>query len=276
LPMISEALVTTPAAMLLADDGRLLFDAAVRDYVPEFLGPGKDSVLVQDLLFHSSGLPEFLPVEETEGPEALLKAVCAIPLNPTPDMGTLRSDPDLVLLAEIGSRAAGRPIGRLLAESLYDPLRSTLSRSETNSNSPDSTITSRLQQKPDLAGTTHTIAALAQMLLNRGLYNHQRYLRAETVDRFASARRTSQGAQGLGWIKSTPADWRGRLFPRASYGSMDAGHLFLWIDPTRQMFIVLLTDPGTEPHNPQKIDDARRELCESVVHELAEAERKAR
>jgi beta-N-acetylhexosaminidase len=275
LPVLSEALVTTPAAMLLVDEGRLLLDAPVQDYLPEFRGPRKESVLVQDLLFHSSGLPESLPGTDTESYETLLTAVCAMPLNAASDTGTLKSVPDLILLAEIESRAAGRSLGSYLSENLYGPLHSNLSSVATDSNGRPP-IAGPEQKESNLASSARTIAVFSQMLLNRGLYDHRRYLRPETVDRFAAARRISQGSQGLGWIKPTSTDWQGRIFSRTSFGTSDAYELFLWIDPTKQLFILLLTNPGADPSDPQKVDNARRELCETIIQALPAIERKAR
>jgi CubicO group peptidase (beta-lactamase class C family) len=48
--------ITATAAMILVEEGLLGLNRPVRDYVPEFIGEGKDKVIVRHLLTHTSGL----------------------------------------------------------------------------------------------------------------------------------------------------------------------------------------------------------------------------
>lgn len=50
--------VTATAAMILVEEGRLGPNRPVSLYIPEFVGEGKDKVMVHHLLTHTSGLTE--------------------------------------------------------------------------------------------------------------------------------------------------------------------------------------------------------------------------
>src|SRR5262245_3166940 len=53
LTSISKPIAAT-AAMLLVEDGLLGLNRPVREYLPEFVGEGKDAVMVHHLLTHTS------------------------------------------------------------------------------------------------------------------------------------------------------------------------------------------------------------------------------
>jgi len=48
--------ITATAAMILVEDGLLGLNRPVSEYIPEFVGEGKDAVMVHHLLAHTSGL----------------------------------------------------------------------------------------------------------------------------------------------------------------------------------------------------------------------------
>ena len=50
LASLTKVLATTPAVMLLVEDGRLELDAPVSRYLPEFSGGAKDAVTLRHLL----------------------------------------------------------------------------------------------------------------------------------------------------------------------------------------------------------------------------------
>src|SRR6266700_5501530 len=54
---ITKAAVTSVLTMQLCDQGVLSLDETVATRLPDFQGPGKESVTVRHLLAHASGLP---------------------------------------------------------------------------------------------------------------------------------------------------------------------------------------------------------------------------
>ncbi len=292
LASLSKVIGTTSAAMMLVDSGRLLLDAAVQDYLPEFQGTDKEKVRVTNLLQHSAGLPAWLPIyKEAKGYDEVLKRVFATPLEYAPGSRRAYSDLGMILFGEIVSRAWGHPLDQLLAERLFGPLgmKSTLYR-------PSKELLDRIAPTEDdpwrqrvvrgevhdenayamggvaghagLFSTTHDLSVFAQMMLYRGIYDHRRYIRAETVDRFTGAPNAKGEAGALGWQKPSNSSWTGKLFTPAAYGHTGFTGTSIWIDPQRQLFIILLTNRVHPSRENSKIEQARREVAESVFRAL--------
>ncbi len=117
-----------------------------------------------------------------------------------------------------------------------------------------------------LFSTSHDLAVFAQMLLNRGMYDHRRYFRPETLERFTSA--PTAGSESLGWQKPSASSWIGRAFSPAAFGHTGFTGTSIWIDPQRQLFIVLLTNRVHPSRENTKINEARQKLTESILRAL--------
>lgn len=119
--------VTAIAVMQQVESGRLSLADPVQRYIPEFDGPGKDRILVEHLLTHTSGLPDMLPdnlvlrarlapmadfVRQTCRCDLLFDAGSRVSYQ---SMGTL-------LAAEIVERLTAQPLRELLAADVFGPL----------------------------------------------------------------------------------------------------------------------------------------------------------
>ncbi len=123
LASLTKVVATTTATMTMVDEGRLDLDAPVQNFLPRFVGPGKDAVTVRHLLTHSSGIDWWAPLyEELRGKEAFLERIQAMELVYPPGSQTKYSDLGVMLLGEILERVAGRTLPDLLAERLFGPL----------------------------------------------------------------------------------------------------------------------------------------------------------
>ncbi len=110
--------------------------------------------------------------------------------------------------------------------------------------------------------TDKDVAVFSQMLLNNGIYNHQRIFKPDTITIFTQSRRNT--GQALGWMNPVKTDWTGRYFSRGSFGLMDdAGH-FLWIDPQKQLFIVLEA-LAIKPPEDKVIEGAYEKIVQSIM-----------
>jgi len=290
LASVSKVVGTTSAAMMLVDSGRLLLDAPVQDYLPEFRGAGKEKVRIMQLLRHTAGLPAWQPIfKDVQGYEEFMKRVYAVPLEYEPGARTQYSDLGMILLGEIITRACGRPLDQFLAERLFGPLgmKSTLykpprelwERVAPTEKDPwrgrvvhgevhdeNAFAMGGVAGHAGLFSTAHDLAVFAQLMLNRGLYDHRRYFRAETVDRFTGAR-GEEPAQG--WQKASPNSWTGRVFSAAAYGHTGFTGTSIWIEPQSDLFIVLLTNRVHPSRDNNRIAEARQRIAESIVSALA-------
>src|SRR2546423_11013814 len=53
---LTKVVACTPAVMLLIERGKLALDDTVQKYIPEFVGDGKETITIRQLLTHTSGM----------------------------------------------------------------------------------------------------------------------------------------------------------------------------------------------------------------------------
>jgi CubicO group peptidase (beta-lactamase class C family) len=92
-----------------------------------------------------------------------------------------------------------------------------------------------------------------------GIYNHRRYFNLETIDRLS-------GSQSP-WSKPSDSNWTGKVFSRLAFGHNTTSGSMLWIDPAKQLFIVLLAN-GRRDNG--RIPESQRNICESVIAAISE------
>jgi len=131
--------VTTTAAMLLVEDGLLGLNRPVSEYIPEFVGEGKDAVMVHHLLTLTSGLREkdviahmdkkrgsveMPPPDATQHPRVneWLSLGYDAPLWRPPGTEMSYCSYGYELLSEIVRRVSGRSLGDFAQQRIFDPL----------------------------------------------------------------------------------------------------------------------------------------------------------
>jgi CubicO group peptidase (beta-lactamase class C family) len=123
LASVTKVMGTTFAIMLLADRGQVDVDAPVSRYLPEFSGPHLDSITVQHLLQHSSGLVQWQPLYYHAANSAQTYGLIRnMPLGWGVGEARHYSDLGFMLLGYIVERVSGQALDRFLAVNLYEPL----------------------------------------------------------------------------------------------------------------------------------------------------------
>ncbi len=306
LASLTKIVVTTTAAMILVDEGRLDLQKPVSSLVPGFHGGAKDRVAVEQLLTHSSGVDWWGPLyKDTVGHEAYLEKIQAMDLVYEPGTKSLYSDLGLLLLGEVLERVAGEPLEALaqrrvlgplgMKDTMYrpgpellpriaptedDPWRGRVLRGEVHDE--NAFALGGVAPHAGLFGTAPDLARFAQMLLNGGVFEHQRIVSRETVARFTRRAGVPGSSRALGW--DTP---RSGTAPRSSMpgqaGYSSAGTLFsdrafghtgftgtsLWIDPDRRLFVILLTNRVHPTRQNDAIRQVRADVADAVVRAIA-------
>ena len=119
-----------------------------------------------------------------------------------------------------------------------------------------------------LFSTAPDLAAFCQMLLNGGVYAHQRILRRATIAQFTTPQQLSGGTRTLGWAVPTEGGSSGHYFSAHSFGHTGFTGTSIWIDPDRQLFVVLLTNRVHPTRENTKIQKARPALHDAVIQAL--------
>ncbi len=275
LASLTKVVATTPAVMLLMDRGLIGLDRPVRDYLAGFMGKGKDAVTVRHLLSHTSGLRAFLPLNTlADDAEDARELVMSEPLRWRPGARVEYSDLNAMLLGWIVEAVSQTPLDEFVRGELHVPLgmnqtQFNLPRSERSRAAPINVWrgqpirgvihdqnAARLNGVAGHAGlysTGRELAMFAQMQLRRGtLDDGVSLLRPETVDAFT---RPGPGRRALGWAMNdtTSSDDAGTLLSPQAYGHGGFTGTSIWIDPSQNVFVVLLTNRVYAPRTRRSI-----------------------
>ena len=286
---LTKVVGTTAAIMALYDDGKIKLDAPVTRYLPQFTGGLNDMVTVNDLLTHRSGLPaarDLWRVSST--PEQARAMVLSTRVRDIPGRKYLYSDLGADMLGFIAEAVSQQPLDVFLHNRVYGPLRmhNTFFRPADSLRyrvAPTELISPRgypihgqvhdenahalggVAGHAGLFSTASDLAVFAQMMLDGGAYDGVRIFADTTVALFT--RRTA-GHRALGWDTADGDYGSGRYLTPRAYGHTGFTGTSLWIDPDRQMFVILLTNRvhAAKARYPGRvISDVRADLSDAAV-----------
>lgn len=108
---------------------------------------------------------------------------------------------------------------------------------------PNAALHGGIAGNAGIFSTSNDLAILLQMLLNKGVYNDQRYLKAETVDKFTS--RQENCFRGLGFNKPSMGSTSFGMSENASmstYGHTGFTGTCFWVDPEHGLIYIYLSN----------------------------------
>lgn len=297
---LSKVVSTTTLTARLVEGGfpvPLDLDLPIGRFLPEWkTGPQPEwrlRVTARHLLTHTSGLPAFKEYWRTsKSKRDTLAKIFAEPLEYEPGSKTLYSDLGVILLAEIIERLTGQPLDALARQNILTPL----GMQDSQYNPPkklwpriaptefDSQLRKRMVRgevhdenayaiggvsgHAGLFSTAPDLAAFCQMLLNGGIYGHRRLLRRSTVSQFTSPEKLSGGTRTLGWMVPTENSSGGHFLSKHSFGHTGFTGTSIWIDPDRQLFVILLSNRVHPTRENQKIAEVRPAVHDAVIQAL--------
>jgi CubicO group peptidase (beta-lactamase class C family) len=289
LASLTKVVGTTTAVMILFDEGKIRLDDRVVQYIPEFTGGSKDAVTIRMLLEHRSGLPagrDLWRISST--PEEARAAVISTPLFAAPGRFVEYSDLGADMLGFVVEVVSGQKLDQFLEARVFAPLGMTDTRFR-----PDGSLRGRIaptELNPPrgyplrgevhdenayalggvaghagLFSTASDLAVFAQMMLNGGSYNGSRIVADSTVKIFT---RRAAATRALGWDTCGGTGSCGEYLSHSAYGHTGFTGTSLWIDPEREMFVVLLTNRvhAAKARRPAKvISDVRADLADAAA-----------
>jgi len=293
LASLTKVVGLTTAAMMLVDEGNLDVDAPVTRYVPEFAAGG-DSVTVRHLLTHSSGLPAWKPFfQGVRSRRQMFSLVNAEPLEAPPGARMAYSDLGAMLLTEIVERVSGQRLDRFLQARLFRPLgmrqtrfrppRSWLERIAPTE--VDTTWRHRLvrgevhdENAASMGGvsghagmfsTAPDLVRFAQFLLREGREGGERgdgrLIKAATIAEFTRVQQPDFSSRALGWDTPSENSSAGTRLSARAFGHTGFTGTSIWIDPERDLFIILLTNRVYPTRENNLVRDARRQVADFAV-----------
>jgi len=300
LASLTKVVVTTTLVEKLVEGDfayPLDLDAPIERYLPEWTtGPQPEwrhKVTVRHLMTHTSGLPAFKEYWRTStGKADTLRMIFAEPLEYEPGTKMVYSDLGIILMAEIIYRLTGKPLDELANEFIFQPLdmRNSMYNPPKNlwpqiaPTELDDRWRHRLVQgevhdenayaiggvsgHAGVFSTAPDLAAFCQMLLNGGVYAHQRILKRATIAEFTAPQALAENTRTLGWVVPTEGSSSGHYFSVHSYGHTGFTGTTIWIDPDRQLFVVLLTNRVNPTRENHKIADVRPAVHDAIMKAL--------
>jgi beta-N-acetylhexosaminidase len=294
---LTKPVATATLVAMEAEAGRIGLNLPVARYLPEWNdGPNPDwrkTVTIRNLLTHSSGLPAHKPYFLTlKSRREYVAAICREPLEYAPGTKTIYSDLGFILLGEILERTTGKPVDQLaqslifapldMAGTMFNPPSGLLSRiapTENDTSFRKALVRGAVHDEnaaamggvaghAGLFTTAPDLAAFCQMLLNGGIYGHHRLMNRATVLQFTAPQALAGNARTLGWMSPTPNSSSGRYFSARSFGHLGFSGTSIWIDPDRQLFVILLTNRVYPTRENDKITAVRPAVHDAVIESL--------
>jgi CubicO group peptidase (beta-lactamase class C family) len=299
LASLTKVVGLTTVTMQLVAEGRLELDAPVEHYLPAFTGAGKEQVTVRHLLLHASGLPAWRPLyQETADRAAALALVDSTPLEAPPGTRYVYSDLGAIVLTQIVQGVTGERLDSLLAERVFGPLGMTRTRFlPPPAWQPFIAPTERDPWRGRvLRGEVHdeNAARLGGVSGHAGLFSngpdllrftswlldayHDRLppsahprIPAQVVRAFLHRADVPPGStRALGWdTPSAEGSSAGHCLSPGSFGHTGFTGTSIWIDPVRDLVIILLTNRVHPTRENQLIREVRPAVADRVVRAVA-------
>lgn len=280
----TKPLATAAAIMLLVQRGVVRLGDRVAVWIPEFAQNGKQNVTLQQVLTHTSGMQIDYVKDDYQADPATIRAhTYAAPLRFAPGTKFEYSDLGFVTLADVVTRASGKPYERFVQDELFRPLGMRDSFFDTTIDAAHAVrlapqIRAQSVQRlrdaygtvPGLNGhagmlaTADDVALLARAFLRaaRGEQTRGFALTPATVRAMVEPRYVGMGnVRAIGWdVDSAYSRNRGDIFPRGGFGHTGSSGTSVWIDPATDLAVVFASnahypdDKGTTLFLESKID----------------------
>ena len=202
------------------------------------------------------------------------------PLDTTPGVRMVYSDLGAIILGQIVERVSGEPLDKYVVGHVFAPLgmASTMYRPPTDllpriaPTEFDSWRHRRIRGEvhdenayalggvaghAGLFSTAADLSIFAQMMLNGGEYGGTRIVADSTVALFSTR---ASGTRALGWDTCGGSGSCGKYLGEDAYGHTGFTGTSMWIDPDRDMFVILLTNRVHPTVRCREMNALRREF----------------
>jgi uncharacterized protein YbbC (DUF1343 family)/CubicO group peptidase (beta-lactamase class C family) len=264
LASLTKVIATTTSVMQLVEQGKVRLNDPVAKYLPEFAQNGKDDITVRQLLIHFSGLEPDLDLKAVwEGKQTAYGMAFADAPQEAPGSRFTYSDVNFIVLGALVERVSGETLDEYVQRHIFEPLKMTRTRyvppaawlpkiapTQYDENEhmlwgvvhdPTARRMGGVAGHAGLFSTGDDLAKFAQALLNGG----EGVLSELTVEKMTRPEQPPAAPvlRGFGWdIDSPLSSNRGDLLPVGSYGHTGWTGTSIWIDPTTETYIILLTN----------------------------------
>lgn len=292
LASLTKVVGMTSAIAQLVERGQLDLDAPARRYLPRWTAPRTEGITIRHLLSHSSGLPAWRPLyKETATPAEAIAMVYQTAPDTVPGARFVYSDLGAILLGEVVAQVSRMPLDQHLQQHVFGPLRmretgyrpSADLRERAAPTERDPWRQRHLKGEvhdencyalggvtghAGLFSTAEDLARFARMYLGEGELDTVRVLKSETIATFTRRQDSTLSHRALGWETANGTNSGGRFMSRRAFGHTGFTGTSLWIDPGRDVFIILLTNRVNPTRENSRIGPIRVAVADAVARVL--------
>ncbi len=267
LASLTKPIATATSLMVLVERGVVGLDRRLVEYVPECDRRGNGAITLRHLLLHVSGLPADTPKDDfAHGRAEAIRRICSVALRAAPGAATIYSDLGFILLEEVVRRVTARELPAFAGEVVFAPLgmrdtgflpsgdlRGRAAWTELVDGAwrvgvvhdPRAYLLGGIAGHAGLFSTADDLALYARAILGGGAVDGKRILAERTVASMIAPHDVPGGIRALGWGVESP--WRGEGLSPIAVGHFGFTGTALWIDPDKDLFVVVLTN-RVHPH----------------------------
>ena len=260
---LTKVIATAPAVMKLLEEGHITLLDPLTRWFPEFEGTGREDVTILNLLTHTSGLND-IAISPIEPLKTTIHKAALQNNGRLPGSRFLYADINFILLSELVQRASGVSLDRYCREHLFGPLgmgdtmflppHELAGSIAPTLGSANQLLTGIVQDEnarnlggiaghAGLFSSASDLSRYATMILNKGKLHGMQVLSERVLEQMTAPYFYSKGTvvRGLGWdIYSPYSSPRGSFFSEMSFGHTGYSGSSIWIDPERDLFVIIL------------------------------------
>ncbi len=308
LASLTKPLCTTLSILCLIDQGALDWRDSLDTLLKADIEPGKRNIRLDQLLSHSSGLRPyrayfagFAPEIKKENKKKLIKALLEEPLAYEPGSECRYSDLGFMLLGEVVERVSGRQLDSFFNEKIIKPLKieeapffnalniKKSQKTEKFAATEKCPWRGRIMQgevhdehawlmggvagHAGLFGTIGAVLLITERILHQwqGQEKHPAY--STTTLQRALKKKYSDQTWCLGFDTPTPGGSSGgKYLSPQSVGHLGYTGTSFWIDPERDLVMVLLTNRVHPTRKNEQIRIFRPLFHDTVIEGLSGGE----
>jgi len=258
--------------------GRIRLNDRVRQWIDGWSGEDRQAVTLRDLLEHASGLPGHRPYYKTrQGRASFEMGICEEPLEYPTRTKSIYSDPGFMLLGFAMENAASLTLDRQ-----FDAWRDRELGADLELRyRPGPEWTSRIAPTENTAageqrrGEVHdeNAASLGGVAAHAGLFGTAAAvgacarwgMRSSALPLFSTKSTVPGSSRALAWDTMLPTSSCGTRMSASAIGHTGFTGTSLWIDPAKDLYVVILTNRVHPTRDGEGIQEARRALHDAIV-----------
>ncbi|MFG0265724.1 MAG: serine hydrolase domain-containing protein [Rhodopirellula sp. JB055] len=285
---LTKPIATATSVMILVDEGKLSLTDPVSKHLPEFAVHDKDSVTVEHLLLHTSGLIPDNGMSDYQGTHAeSIANLMSQKLRSPPATRFRYSDVGFLVLGELVHQVSGMPLDQFAQKRIFEPLQMSETGYRSIGDNDERCATTQQRDGHWMRGEVHDprayalggvaghaglfstaddLSRFANAMANGGRKNEVSLFSKSTFDAMTSPievpGKSADQVQfrSRGWDKrSAYSSNRGKTMTDAAFGHGGFTGTALWIDPELKLSVIFLSN-RVHPHGKGSVNSLAGEI----------------